>query len=162
MPRTIGEAPKTERVAIPAGSYVLTLKEIKDYESEDIYAEPDELGERPKKKQLIWIFEADKQAPDKRPYEYAQFTGLFYGDERANMTHLLDGMLPDVDHATKRKGVDVEALVGRQYRVRIQYAPNQKGVMRPKITMMDPIGDGGLPGQIPAGLKDVESQDAPF
>lgn len=142
MGRIVGEAPQRERHAIPAGAYTFTLTEIKDYESEDIYAVPDpETGERPKKSQLIWIFKADKKAPDGEPYEFAQFTGLFYGDDRAHMTHLLDWLLPDVDHEVKRKGVDVEQFVGRTYRGRIAYAPNQKGEMRPKLSFLEPTSE---------------------
>lgn len=139
MSRVIGEAPKEDRVPIPAGAYVFTLKEIKDHESEDRWnLNPD--GTMPMKKQLIWVFVADKVDPEtKKPYEFAQFTGLWYGDDRANMTKLLDWMLPDIDHDTKRRGIDVDALVGRKFKGRIQHVPTEKGGIKPALTMLDPI-----------------------
>jgi len=144
MARIVTEAPQRERHAIPAGSYTFTLSEIKDYEGENIYAEPDEDGNRPTKKQMIWIFKSDKKGPDGEPYEFAQFTGLYYGDERANLTSLLDFMLPDVSHEDKRRGVDVEALVGQKFRGRIAWAPNKKGDPRPKLSFLEPIAATGV------------------
>lgn len=159
MPRYISEAPKTERPAIPAGSYVLTLKEIKDYKGPVFNAVPDpETGETPMKDQLIWIFEADKKAQDGKPYEFAQFTGLYYGDSRANMTHLLDWMLPDLDHDTKRHGVDVEALIGFTFKARIQHQPNRKGDMKPTLTMLDPIDTMPIDRIVPALAAQSKSE----
>ena len=152
MTRTVGEAPKTERAMITPGVHILTLKEIKDHESEDPF-NPNPDGTLPLKKQLLWIFESDRSGPDGKPYEIGYFSGLWYGDDRANMTHLLDWMLPDVEHDTKRAGVDVDGLIGRTYKARIQMQPNTKGEMRPKITMLDPIGESGLPG-VPASGPD--------
>lgn len=146
--RTVGEAPKTERAQIIPGAHTLTLKQIKDVESEDIF-NPNEDGSLPVKRQLLWIFQSDKKGPDGKFYEHATYTGLYYGNERANMTHLLDWMLPDVAHEDKRKGVDVDGLIGRQFKARIQMQPNQKGELRPRLTMLDPIGEAGLPASTP-------------
>lgn len=158
----IAEAPKTERTPIPVGQYVLTLREIKEHESPDIFAtevDPD-TGEKPLKKQLIWIFEADKKAPDGKPYEHAMFTGLYYGDDRANLTKLLDWMLPDESHDVKRKGFDSDVLIGRNYKARIQLVKNMKGDLKPKITMLDPIdastiGDPFDPDTLPGATTVV-------
>ena len=145
MPRYITEAPKDERSPIPSGAYVFTLTEIKDYESEDRW-NPNPDGTLPMKKQLIWILVSDKVDPEtKKPYEIAQFTGLYYGDDRANMTKLLDWMLPDVDHDTKRKGVDIESLIGRRFKGRVQHTENERGEMKPKLTMLDPLDETDTP-----------------
>ena len=85
-----------------------------------------------------------KKGPDGEFYEFAQFTGLFYGDERANLTSLLDFMLPDVPHEEKRKGVDVEQLVGQRFRGRIAYAPNKKGDLRPRLSFLEPVAEPPL------------------
>lgn len=141
MTRIIGEAPKEERPLIPAGAYTLTLNGIKEVEVEDRY-HPEGDGSFPVIKKLVWEFVSDKS--DKatgKPYEHSVWTGLFYGNEKAKLTELLDWMLPEVDTKTKKRGFDVETLIGKKFKARIQHATSESGRTFAKLTMLDPIDE---------------------
>ena len=91
-----------------------------------------------KKEQLIWIFEAEEIAPDGRPYEHAVFTGLFYGDSRANLTTLLDMLLPKATDDEK-KSLNTDLLLGSRYDAVIRMVKNQKNNLVPKAVDLSPV-----------------------
>ena len=139
MTRIVSEAPSQDRPLIPAGAYTLTLSAIKEVEVDDRW-HPEEDGTFPQVKKLVWEFQADKNDKETgKPFEHAVWTGLWYGNEKANLTQLLDWSAPEVDPATKKKGVDVETFVGRRFRARLQHASNDAGKTYAKLTMLDPI-----------------------
>ena len=135
--------PSGERIPIPKGDHILTLREVKDFEQEDKWHENED-GSHPMKHQLIWRFESDALTEDGVPYEYAQFTGQFYGDSRANLTALLDFLLPDEGEEYK-KTVDTDTLIGKRYKVRIASVKNQAGKVVPKAMFYEPLNDGPDP-----------------
>lgn len=133
-----------KRDPIPAGKHTLTLKEVKPHVSDDPWhpVEDPNTGEQVpgKKEQLIWIFESDKKGQDGKPYEYATFTGLFYGDSRANLTTLLDMLMPNSTEDVKRN-LDTDLLLGSKYEAQIAMQKNQKGNLVPKALFFAPISE---------------------
>ena len=141
MTRIVAEAPSQDRPLIPAGAYTLTLRAIKEVDVEDRW-HPEEDGTLPTVKKLVWEFEADKTDNDTgKPYEHSVWTGLYYGNEKANLTTLLDQIAPDIDPTIKKQGIDVEQFIGRTFRARIQRTKNDAGKEYAKLTMLDPIGE---------------------
>lgn len=139
MTRIVSEAPTTARTLIPPGAYTLTLRAIKDKDVEDRW-HPDDDGTLPMVKKMVWEFESDKKDPESgQNYEHSVWTGLYYGNEKANLTLLLDMIAPDIDPKAKKKGIDVEQFVGRRFKARIKHETNDSGKTYAKLTMLDPI-----------------------
>jgi hypothetical protein len=106
-----------QRVMIPAGEHIVTLKEVVLHRVTNNYSQdPDG-----KINKLMFGFLADSTQPGGNPYEYAAWTGTTYGDHRAALTQLLDMMIPGLAKGAK---VALNSLVGNRYRALIQHRTN--------------------------------------
>ena len=131
----------TERVPISVGPHVLTLAEVVEHVADNPYFDMNkpEGGLNTKQRtRLIWRFRSDAGDGEGNPYEYSHWTGTTYGDSRANLTWLLDQLLPDSDEEM-RANINTDVLIGRKFRTKIQNRKNQKGEMVPGALFFEPV-----------------------
>lgn len=126
-----------ERTPIPPGDHILTLVEVKPYEQDDTF-HPNEDGSFPKKSRLIWQFQSDKADDDGDAYEYAEWTGAYYGNPKAKLTGFLDQIIPDASEETK-EGLDTDSIIGRRFKSKIQNQKNAKGDYVPRAVYFEPL-----------------------
>ena len=74
-----------------------------------------------KTEKMLFPFVSETIGPDGKPYEYAVWTGLHYGDKRAALTLLLNMLIPNLPAGTRVKIADLE---GKQYKSYIQHKTN--------------------------------------
>ena len=137
------QSSKRERQPIPAGEHILTLVEVKPFESDNPYFKDDEpeSGTNQKRKtRLIWQFNSDTEDSEGMRYEHAIWTGLFYGNPRANLTTFLDQILPNAGEDVK-SNINTDFLLGSRYRAKIRLVKNQKGDLVPKAVDLEPLND---------------------
>lgn len=93
----------------PEGTHVLTLTSVSEKRVQSQFSkEADGMVDK-----LLWVFE-----PEAGGWDYAVWTKLAYGDDRAELTKLLDMLVPGM--SKDRLGdVHAEDLVGKRYRVKI-------------------------------------------
>ena len=139
MPQ-IQSSSASDRPAIPVGDHVLVLVEVKPYESDNIYFkddEPESAANPRRKSQLIWQFVTGVTDGDGTQYEHAIWTGKFYGDPRANLTKLLDQILPGQSEETKA-ALNTDILLGSSYKAMVRTVKNKKGDLVPKVVVIEP------------------------
>lgn len=157
MPQITGS--RRERTPIPTGEHILTLTEVKEHTSDNPFFKADQPESNQNQKQklrLIWQFVSDQEDAEGNRYEYAEWTGAFYGDSRANLTTFLDQILPDADDEVK-SNINTDTLIGRRFRARIQMRKNQKGESVPTAAFFEPIA-----GTAPVDSKRFDPDEVPF
>ena len=86
-----------------------------------------------------WIFETTEVGDeDGQPFRFVQFTKTFYGNERAKLTILLDGM---VGRMTSQQfaSLDIEALKAKQWQVVVGTRQNMNGELTNIIETVKPV-----------------------
>ncbi len=158
MPKVGDSASQTKRLPIPVGVHTLTLTEVKELVQPNTFAEKDAktgifkatgTTTPPDREQFIWVFQSETRDPEGHPFEYAIFTGRWYGDDRAKLTSLLDSLMPEADYEAK-SGLDTDAMTGKRFRARIANVKNQRGDFVPRHTMIEPLDPATAPHEIPA------------
>ena len=86
-----------------------------------------------------WIFETTEVGDeDGQPFRFVQFTKTFYGNERAKLTILLDGM---VGRMTSQQfaSLDIEALKAKQWQVVVGTRQKMNGELTNIIETVKPV-----------------------
>lgn len=116
-----------------AGTYTCRLKEVveeKGTKFDDPSVEID---------QYKWTFEATEAEDSKgEPYRFIRFTGIAYGNDKANLTKMLDGMLGRRLTQDEYEDLDIDDLKGRKWKVMVDEITNQKGNQVNKILSVKP------------------------
>lgn len=119
---------------IPAGDHLLRLNAVEIRESDDKFGK----SKDGKTKRLMWQFFSKATDPETGdPYEYCVWTGTAYGMSNANMTILLNQLVPDMT-LEKAKTFDTDELVDKWFRARIRLEKNEAGEMKPKHILLEP------------------------
>jgi len=166
------QSSKRERASIPPGDHILTLTEVKPYESDNPFFKKDEAvsnANQPRKTRLIWQFTSDADDGEGNPFEHAIWTGEFYGDPRAGLTALLDQMMPEADEQVK-SNINTDMLLGTRYKAKLRMVKNQKGDLVPKAVDLEPVKgqttqfdpDDQGPSEYPATGQTGNTTEAPF
>lgn len=138
MPVVQSVPDKVDLRPVPIGEHVLTLVEVFPVESDNIYGKQKDPKAPDTKTRWAWRFESDAQDEDGKPYEYVHWTGVYYGDDRAGLTALLDFILPGVSVEDKKK-VNTDTLIGKRFKVAIKTRVNKKGVNVPAAMYFIPV-----------------------
>jgi hypothetical protein len=75
-----------------------------------------------------FLFEALEETDSQgRPYRFVKFTGRAYGNEKANLTALIDGMMGR--HLTQEEfaNLDLDNLMAKKYRVNVELTQSKTG-----------------------------------
>ena len=86
-----------------------------------------------------WIFETTEVGDeDGQPFRFVQFTKTFYGNERAKLTILLDGM---VGRMTSQQfaSLDIDALKAKQWQVVVGTRQKMNGELTNIIETVKPV-----------------------
>ncbi len=123
------------RALIPAGEHTLTLREITPKTVQSRFAKsPDGTKEK-----LLFRFESSQSDEDGEPFEYAVWTGLAYGNEKAALTGLLDQLVPDMNKE-KAKTLDLDGLLHKKYRTVIKHRKDDAaGKTYAYHTLLEPV-----------------------
>jgi hypothetical protein len=123
----------TGAAMIPAGEHILTLKECERILTTPFGADPDSADKEP---QLIWRFVSNKADEDGTKYAFHTYTKFVYGDPRANLTKLLDLLVPGMNKE-KAKSLDSDEMIGKKWKVHIRHEKNSKGDPKPVIALAE-------------------------
>lgn len=122
-----------DRTPAPDGLYKVRLKEVKEETSENIF-ETNEDGSHPMRTQLVWAFETVGAArSDGKPYMFWKRTGTDYGNDKANLTLLVDAMLGRRMTGEEAADYDLQSMEGNEYNALVSCQPNAKGELRNKL-----------------------------
>lgn len=118
------------------GSYVCRLKEVEKGESPD-FNDPSKM-----KPNLMWRFETTKNFDSQdRPFRFTYFTGTAYGNDKAKLTGLINGMmgraLTREEFATL--AADMEPLLEREWMVLVDEHVNKSGKTVNVIRSVRPV-----------------------
>lgn len=117
---------------IPAGEHVLTLREVgtKEFPS---FNNPNEQVER-----TMWRFTSNEEDEDGAPYEFRQYTGMVYGNNKAALTKLIDMLVPGMTEDDFEE-FDSDDLIGKKFKAQIKHAKNDKGDVKPELVFITPL-----------------------
>lgn len=122
-----------DRTPAPDGLYKVRLKEVKEETSENIF-ETNADGSHPMRTQLVWAFETvDAARSDGKPYMFWKRTGTDYGNDKANLTLLIDAMLGKRMTGEEAAEFDLQSLEGNEYNALVSCQTNQRGELRNKL-----------------------------
>lgn len=121
-----------DRPLIPEGEHVFTLAGVDEVLVESQFSKA---GEKVTK--WVWSFESEDKDDDGLPYIHKEWTRTTYGHPKANLTILLNQLLPgltteDANH------LNTDNLVGKKFVGVIRHAPDEKGVMRADLAYIKP------------------------
>lgn len=86
-----------------------------------------------------WIFETTEVGDeDGQPFRFVQFTKTFYGNERAKLTILLDGMVGRMT-AQQFQALDIEALKAKPWQVVVGTRQKMNGELTNVIETVKPV-----------------------
>lgn len=120
-------------VAAPQGVYLCNLADIEIVDG-TAFNDPGT-----KTTDFKWIFETvDDTDEEGNPYRFVKFTGRRYGDDRANLTTLLDQMMGRRLTDDEFKALDLPKLRATQWRVMVDEYTNAKGFLNNKIMSVKP------------------------
>lgn len=86
-----------------------------------------------------WVFETADDVDDAgKPYRFVKFTSRKYGNDKAAITLLLDGMLSKRLTAEEFAGLDLDDLMARKWKVLVELTVNSKGNQINKISSVKP------------------------
>ena len=117
-----------------AGTYTCSLLELTteqrpDYEDKTIL-----------KAAFKFVFETvEAQDSEGYPYKFLRFTGTSYGNDNANLTQLLDGMLGKRLAADEFGELELSTLMATKYRVTVTEHTTQAGKIVNKIVQVKPV-----------------------
>lgn len=154
MPTT-QPSPKTP--LIPAGEHFLTLVAVEEKEVDNLRAAKDPTAPKRVMKWL-WRFisdDVDPENPDVH-YEYAAWTFANYGHSKANLTKLLDMIVPKAT-AEQKASLNTDQILGRRYKAMIVHKTNEKNDLVPDAFMV-PLKPGDVGFEPP---KDVRPDERP-
>lgn len=121
------------------GVYVCRLKEIEPTKGKDFNDPSKEVD------QLKWAFETMEVVDEEeKPFRFVKYTKTNYGDNRANLTILLDSMIgrrltPDEFYA-----LDLDDLKAKKWNVLVELTKNADGTKDiNKITSVKPLKSAG-------------------
>jgi len=166
MPTT---KPSPKAPEIPDGEHFLTLASVEVREVDNLRAQKDVTAPKRVDKWL-WRFVSDDVDPENPDvhYELAVWTFENYGHPKANLTKLLDMLLPRAT-IEQKASLNTDRLVGRRYKAQIIHRLNTKNEMQAEAAFIVPLreGDVGFAPPQPAGppLPDttgVSATDAPI
>ena len=86
-----------------------------------------------------WVFETTEVGDDDgQPFRFIQYTKTFYGNEKAKLTILLDGM---VGRMTSQQfaSLDIEALKAKQWQVVVGTRQKMNGELTNVIETVKPV-----------------------
>ena len=142
----IPETTSNKRPMIPAGEHFVTLKEVKELDV------PAYGGKPGTERKWAWRFEADCLDPkDGYPYEHTVWTKAQYGGAKANLTKLLDMLIPKATKEQKQN-LNTDRILERRFKTVIIHRTGQQGGMiaeasffLPITTPMDPAERASAP-----------------
>lgn len=123
------------RPLIPAGEHVLTLMQVTEVEVDNSYKP----GEKVTK--WVWEFDSDEKDEDDIPYTHKEWTKTTYGHPKANLTKLLDQLVPGMDQ-DRAKNLNTDSLVGRKFKGMIRHEKDDKGKDRAALAYIAPLPEG--------------------
>lgn len=130
----------------PAGEHFLTLAAVEVKEVDNLRFQKDPTQPRRVNKWL-WRFISDDIDPesDGQHYELPMWTFENYGHPRANLTKLLDMIVPRATPEQKA-ALNTDALIGRRYKAQVVHQLNEKKEMDAKPAFIVPLkaGDEGF------------------
>ena len=86
-----------------------------------------------------WIFETTEVGDeDGQPFRFVQFTKTFYGNERAKLTILLDGMVGRMT-SQQFQALDIEALKAKPWQVVVGTRQKMNGELTNVIETVKPV-----------------------
>jgi hypothetical protein len=118
---------------IPAGEHILTLLAVDEVES-NVYGSDDEL-----QLQWLWKFQSDQKDDTGQAFRYHAYTKFSYGNAKANLTKLLDLLIPGMNKGMLASVGDPSKLIGRSWTCHIKHVKNEKGDPKPEIALATPI-----------------------
>jgi hypothetical protein len=124
---------------IPVGEHYLTFVGVEVKEVENLRAQKDPTQPKLVNKWL-WRFLSDDIDPESDPpqqYEYAHWTFENYGHARANLTKLLDQIIPKATPEQK-SNLDTDLLKGRRFKAQIVHEKTDKGNIVAKAAFFVP------------------------
>ena len=123
-----------DRPLIPSGEHVLTLMKVDEVEVDNTFKP----GERVTK--WVWEFDSDQADEDGVPYTYKYWTKTTYGHPKANLTILLDQMVPDMTQE-RAKGLNTDSLTGRKFKAMIRHEKDDKNQLRAALAYLAPLSE---------------------
>jgi len=86
-----------------------------------------------------WVFETTEVGDDDgQPFRFIQYTKTFYGNEKAKLTILLDGMVGRMTN-TQFAELDIEALKAKQWQVVVGTRQKVNGELTNVIETVKPV-----------------------
>ena len=103
------------------GRYICTLTNV-IAEERPSYDDPNVLEPN-----FVWDFEANKETDDKnRPYKFRHFTKTDYGNEKAKLTLLVNGVFGRAFIKDQVAQIDFEKLIGKTVSLMVTVTPSGK------------------------------------
>jgi len=140
------------------GIYVCRLKEIEKVQGKN-FDDPSILEPNFK-----WVFEAIEEVDDDgSPFRFVKFTKTNYGNEKAGLTIIVDGMMGRHLTSDEYNDIELDDLKARKFRVNVELTQNQSGKDINKILWVKPANTGKKQsGQQPKPKDDEGSDDDKF
>lgn len=142
--------------AAEAGAYTCRLKsvEIKQGPSFD---NPEVMENR-----FMWQFET-KDATDSegKPFRFAHFTSIKFGNDKSKLTILLDSMLGKRLTTEEFQSLDLEDLKARDWKVMVDEKQNSKGYPTNVVLSVKPVQARQQPAQPRQTLGGMATASAP-
>jgi len=86
-----------------------------------------------------WVFETTEVGDDDgQPFRFIQYTKTYYGNEKAKLTILLDGMVGRMTNA-QFAALDIEALKGKSWQVVVGTRQKMNGELTNVIETVKPV-----------------------
>lgn len=145
-----------KRPMIPAGKHFVTLKDVQAMSVVSLAHIKDPVkNPNPTEIKWAWRFEADCLDPkDGLPFEHTVWTKDAYGGGRANLTKLLDLLLPRASREQKQN-LKPKVIYGRRFEVVVIHRPSQNN---PGMTMAEAVSF--VPTTVPMDPKEREGGPA--
>lgn len=126
LPNQDLQARPARRPMCPPGEHVLTLVSVDAVEVDNLAHRKDPLKDpRPRIMKWAWRFETDEVDPeDALPFEITEWTQDAYGSPRANLTILLDQIIPRATKEQKER-IRPRTLLGRRFDVNVIHRQSQ-------------------------------------
>jgi len=143
MPTT---QPSPKSPLIPAGEHYLTLVAVEVKEVDNLKFLKGDHTAKPKVDKWLWRFVSDDVDPEQPDvhYEMPVWTFANYGHAKANLTKLLDQIVPKATPEQKAN-LNTDAILGRRFKAMVVHKQNDKGDPIPDAFMV-PLkpGDAGF------------------
>jgi len=143
------------------GIYVCRLKEI-EQKQQPSFDDPNVMEDK-----FVFVFEgANDEATDEdgKPFRFVKYTKTGYGNDKAALTQLLDGMLGKRLTKEEFSELDIDDLTSRKWRVNVQLNSNTQGKQINKILWVKPEKSGKKMGDMEGAPRaaSTDPADAPF